>query len=85
MEVKPCREYGPEAMVEKIVFQFVRSACRPGGNVIAGVSCGKLSPDSKFPVAVVGDCVMPDARPCSAVGSELMNWDSDVPMFVAIL
>src|ERR1700727_3166691 len=68
-------------MVEKMVFQFVRSVVSPGGKV-AVVSCGSASPDNKF-VDVVGDSARPVARFCSAVGSELMNWVSSVPMFDA--
>ena len=69
-------------MVEKMVFQFVRSVPSPGGND-AESNCGKDSPDNRFPDAVVGDCSRPFARFCSAVGSELMNWVSSVPMFDA--
>ena len=69
-------------MVEKMVFQFVRSVSSAGGNV-AVVSCGSESPDNKFPDAVVGDCSRPFARFCNAVGSELMNCVSSVPMLDA--
>src|ERR1700731_1333781 len=65
-------------MVEKMVFQFVRSASSPGGND-SDVNCGKDSPDNRFPDADVGDCSRPFARFCSAVGSEFMNWVSSVP------
>src|ERR1700733_225474 len=70
-------------MVEKMVFQFVRSVSSPGGND-SDVSCGKDSPDNRFPDAVVGDCSRPFARFCSAVGSESMNWVSSVPRFDAV-
>ena len=69
-------------MVEKMVFQFVRSVSSPGGND-AESNCGKDSPDNKF-VDVVGDSSRPFARFCSAVGSESMNWVSSVPMFDAV-
>src|SRR5882757_8164114 len=69
-------------MVEKMVFQFVRSASSPGGSD-KDVNCGSESPDNKFPDAVVGDCTRPLARFCKAVGRELMNWVISVPMFDA--
>src|ERR1700727_2419920 len=69
-------------MVEKMVFQFVRSVESPGGNVNEN-NCGKDSPDNKFPDAVVGDCRRPFARFCNAVGRELMNWVISVPMLDA--
>src|ERR1700744_4867535 len=70
-------------MVEKIVFQFVRSVSSPGGNDSGG-NCGKDSPDNRFPDAVVGESSKPFARFCSAVGSESMNWVSSVPRFDAV-
>src|ERR1700733_10453607 len=69
-------------MVEKMVFQFVRSVVSPGGRV-AVVICGSASPDNKFPDAVVGDCRRPFARFCNAVGRELMNWVISLPMLDA--
>src|ERR1700733_8071302 len=81
MEVKLMCEYGPDAMVEKMVFQFVRSVESPGGNV-AENNCGSESPDNKFP-DVVGDCRRPLARFCKAVGRELMNWVISLPMLDA--
>src|ERR1700684_380971 len=69
-------------MVEKMVFQFVRSVVSTGGRDTEA-NCGNESPDNRFPDAVVGDSVRPVARFCSAVGSELMNWVSSVPMFDA--
>ncbi len=83
MDSSPWMEYGPEVMVEKMVFQFVRSAWSPGGNV-AEPNCGNESPDKRFPDAVVGDSVRPVARFCSAVGSELISWVNCVPMFDAL-
>src|ERR1700742_3957631 len=68
-------------MVEKIVFQLVRSVSSPGGNV-AENNCGSDSPDNKFP-DVVGESSRPFARFCKAVGRELMNWVISVPMFDA--
>src|ERR1700753_172676 len=69
-------------MVEKMVFQFVRSVVSQGGKV-AVVRCGSERPDNKFPDAVVGDSSRPFARFCKAVGSELMNWVISVPMLDA--
>src|ERR1700743_3757998 len=69
-------------MVEKMVFQFVRSVVSQGGKV-AVVSCGSERPDNKFPDAVVGVSSRPFARFCKAVGSELMNWVISVPMLDA--
>src|ERR1700749_1465952 len=69
-------------MVEKMVFQFVRSVSSAGGNV-SDVNCGNESPEKKF-VDVVGESSRPFARFCSAVGSESMNWVSSVPMFDAV-
>src|ERR1700761_5452468 len=70
-------------MVEKMVFQFVRSVESPGGNV-AENTCGNDSPDNKFPDAVVGESSRPLARFCKAVGRELMNWVISVPMLDAL-
>src|SRR6202000_2564883 len=69
-------------MVEKMVFQFVRSVVSQGGKV-AVVSCGRERPDKKFPDAGVGASSSPFARFCKAVGSELMNWVISVPMLDA--
>src|ERR1700722_15201946 len=82
MDSSPWMENGPEGMVAKMVFHFVRSASSPGGKV-ADVICGSESPDNKFPDAVVGDCTRPLARFCKAVGRELMNWVNSVPMLDA--
>ena len=67
-------------MVDIKEFQLVKSAWSPAGNVTEEVSCGKSSPDNRFPDAVVGDSRIPVARLCSAVGSELMKFDSSVPI-----
>ena len=71
-------------MVEKMVFQLVRSVESPGGNVaVSQLRQGQSR--QKVPDAVVGDSVRPFARFCSAVGSESMNWVSCVPMFDALV
>src|SRR5580693_1940514 len=75
MAVSPCRENPPEAMVDVKLSQFTRSAWSPAGSDVKLVNCGTWSPANRFPVAVVGDCRMPFARLCSAVGSELMSWE----------
>src|SRR5271168_4537187 len=62
-----------EVRVELIEFQFVRSAVIDAGNG------GKLRLGSKLDI-VVGDETV-DARFCSAVGTELISWDSCVAMF----
>jgi hypothetical protein len=77
----PCREYDP-VRVDHMVFQFVRSVSSAGGSD-AEAKFGNESPDSKFVDPVVGDSTRPVARFCSAVGSELINWDSCVPIFDA--
>ena len=66
-----------------MVFQLFRSVWSPAGRDTEA-NCGNESPDNRFPDAVVGDSVRPVARFCSAVGSELMNWASCVPMFDAL-
>jgi len=70
-------------MVDVIVFQLVRSVWSPAGNDVKLNRFGKSSPCRRFPAAVVGDCRMPFARLCSAVGSEVISWDSCAPMFEA--
>src|SRR5271165_5327884 len=69
-------------MVEKMVFQFVRSVSSAAGNV-SDVNCGNERPDNKFVDPMVGESRRPFARFCSAAGSESMNWVSSVLMFDA--
>src|SRR5262249_17273963 len=72
MEASPCREYGPEAIVDMIVFQFVRSVMSPGGTVTAA-SCGNARPDKNDPVEPCApNPVTVVARFCSQVGTELI-------------
>src|ERR1700744_3085467 len=65
-----------------MVFQFVRSVWSPAGKDNDN-SCGKSNPDNRFALPVVGDCSRPDARFCSAAGSELIRWDNCDPIFDA--
>ena len=70
--------------VDQRVFQFARSVPRPAGHEdVDGrlTNCGRASPDNRFVDPVVGELRRPLPRLCSAVGSELISWDSCVPMF----
>src|SRR6202008_4512794 len=69
MEVKPCREYGPEAMVEEILFHSVRAG-GTGGNV------------TMLPVDAGSDAAVVVARLCAAVGVEVVSWDRCAAVFV---
>jgi hypothetical protein len=63
MEVKPWREYGPEVMVEKMLSKSV-SCDGTGGNVIM------------LPVDAASDAALVVDRLCSALGTEVVSWDS---------
>src|SRR3954469_18887890 len=76
IEVSPCAENGP-VMVDTRVFQFARLVTTAGGSVAEPI-CGSASPGRNDVDPVVGDAATVDAKPCSAFGSELMNWDSCV-------
>jgi len=54
-----------------IVFQLVRSVDSPAGNVGNVTNCGRLRPDSRFPVVAVGAAgdVTVVARFCRKVGA----------------
>src|SRR5689334_9295489 len=78
MAVHPWMEYGPVS-VEMRVFQFARSVASPGGSA-PDVNCGNARPDNRFDDPVVGDAARFVARLCSAVGTELISWESCVAM-----
>ena len=74
MEVSPCREYGPDAIVDMIVFQLVRSpAAPPASERRVNVRNAPV-----VDVGVVDEKVV--ARFCSQ-SAPLISWDSCELMF----